>query len=56
MREFRMIKMEYVDEYRKSTLAHKCKVTYYTLAREVVLGQLLSFKQVRLRKLQTSVE
>ena len=39
-----MIKMEYVDEYRKTTLSHKCKIDFYSLAREVVLTQLLDFK------------
>jgi hypothetical protein len=47
MKEFRVIKLSYVEEYRRQTLTHKRRIDFYSLARDVVLSQLLGCVQIR---------
>jgi hypothetical protein len=49
-REFRDIKIKYVNEYRRITLGHKAKIDYYCKARDILIRHMLGAEEIRQKK------
>jgi|LauGreDrversion4_2_1035121.scaffolds.fasta_scaffold981820_1 hypothetical protein len=46
-REFREVKIRYVNEYRKQTLHHKMRIDYLGKARDMILKHLFGAEELR---------